>query len=53
MKAYNSKEEAQNVADQIIASRDWETNSISVYKAYEPIHGVNGWILIDAWNKPL
>jgi len=53
MKTYNSKEEAQTAAAKIINSKDWEMDSITVSKAYKPLAGVDGWILLDAWSKPL
>lgn len=50
---YKTREEAQKAASRIIVLKDWESDSLTVKKAYQPLHGVTGYILLDAWSKPL
>ena len=48
---FKTKEEAQKAAASNITKKDWESDSLTVTKAYAPLHGVDGWILLDHWNQ--
>ena len=53
MMTFKTKEQAKAKAAQIIAERDWEADSLIVIKAIKALNGVDGWLILDSWNKPL
>jgi hypothetical protein len=50
---YNTKEEAQKARIEIEIKNDWESNTLTVAKAFKPLNGVDGWIILDGWNQPI
>lgn len=45
MNVFKNKEAAQKEANEIISARDWEKDSIVVYRTWAALDGVDGYIL--------
>jgi hypothetical protein len=51
MKSFETKEAATAIKNEMIKANDWEQDTVTVTKAFKPLHGVDGWILLNAWNE--